>query len=98
MQNAPREHSAIFSTFIKLPFIFKIFVLSIFELPLKTGFTVCVKALSHSSRIVAQLSTGSKDNFFSLHLHPFVECASSKGSGGTAPGTDPGFLERGLCV
>ena len=26
-----REHSAIFSTFIKLPFAFKIFVLSIFE-------------------------------------------------------------------
>ena len=35
-----REHSAILSTFIKLPFIFKTFVLSIFEWPLKTGFTV----------------------------------------------------------
>ena len=34
------EHSAILSTFIKLPFVFKIFVLSIFEWPLKTGFTV----------------------------------------------------------
>ena len=34
------EHSAIFSTFIKLPFVIKIFVLSIFEWPLKTGFTV----------------------------------------------------------
>ena len=33
-------HSAILSTFIKLPFVFKTFVLSIFELPLKTGFTV----------------------------------------------------------
>ena len=40
MQNAPREHSAILSTFIKLPFVFKTFVLSIFEWPLKTGFTV----------------------------------------------------------
>ena len=30
LQNAPREHSAILSTFIKLPFVFKIFVLSIF--------------------------------------------------------------------
>ena len=39
MQNAPREHSAILSTFIKLPFIFKTFVLSIFELPFKMGFT-----------------------------------------------------------
>ena len=34
------EHSAILSTFIKLPFVNKIFVLSIFEGPLKTGFTV----------------------------------------------------------
>ena len=29
LQNAPREHSAILSTFIKLPFVFKFFVLSI---------------------------------------------------------------------
>ena len=36
------EHFAILSTFIKLPFVIKIFVLSIFEWPLlnKTGFTV----------------------------------------------------------
>ena len=40
LQNAPNEHSAILSTFIKLPFVFKTFVLSIFECPLKTGFTV----------------------------------------------------------
>ena len=33
-------HSAILSTFIKLPFVVKIFVLSIFEWSLKTGFTV----------------------------------------------------------
>ena len=32
------EHSAILSTFIKLPFVFKTFVLSMFEWPLKTGF------------------------------------------------------------
>ena len=35
------EHSAILLTFIKPPFVMKIFVLSIFEWPLKTGFTVC---------------------------------------------------------
>ena len=40
MQNA--EHSAILSTFIKLPFAIKTFVLSISERPLKTGFTVYV--------------------------------------------------------
>ena len=34
------EHSAILSTFIKQPFVIKIFVLSIFEWRLKTGFTV----------------------------------------------------------
>ena len=34
------EHSSILSTFIKLPFVINIFVLSIFEWLLKTGFTV----------------------------------------------------------
>ena len=34
------EHSAILSTFIKLPFAVNIFVLYIFEWSLKTGFTV----------------------------------------------------------
>ena len=34
------EHSAILLTLIKLPFVIKIFVLSIFEGSLKTGFTV----------------------------------------------------------
>ena len=36
------EHSAKLSTFIQPPFVIKIFVLSIFEWPLKTGFTVHV--------------------------------------------------------
>ena len=34
------ERSATLSTFIKLPFVIKILVLSIFEWPLETGFTV----------------------------------------------------------
>ena len=37
------EHSAILSTFIKLPFVIKISVLSIFEWPLYTGLTVPIK-------------------------------------------------------
>ena len=37
------EHSAILSKFIKLPFVFKIYVLSMFEWPLKTGFTVTME-------------------------------------------------------
>ena len=40
------EHSAILSTFIKLPFVIKIFVLSISEWLLKTGFTVYILILS----------------------------------------------------
>ena len=35
-----REHSAILSTFILLPFVIKIFALPIFEKPFYTGFTV----------------------------------------------------------
>ena len=35
-----REYSAILLTFITLPIVIKIFVLSIFEWPLYTGFTV----------------------------------------------------------
>ena len=34
------EHSAILSTFIKLPFVIKTFVLSSFEWPFYTGLTV----------------------------------------------------------
>ena len=41
------EHSAILSTFIKLSFVFKTFVLSIFEWPLKTGFNVVVLFLKN---------------------------------------------------
>ena len=37
------EHSAILLTFIKLPFVIKIIVLSIFEWSFYTGFTVQAK-------------------------------------------------------
>ena len=43
------EHSAILSTFTKLPFVIKIFVLSIFEWPLKTGFTALFTILSQGA-------------------------------------------------
>ena len=48
------EHSAILSTFIKLPFFIKIHVLSIFELPLKTGFTVIAPVDCKSNFISAK--------------------------------------------
>ena len=42
------EHSVILLAFIKLPFVIKIFVLSIFEWPFYTGFTVLVFNSEHS--------------------------------------------------
>ena len=42
-----REHSAILSTSIKLPFVIKTFVLSIFEWPFYTGFTVILHTHYH---------------------------------------------------
>ena len=44
-----REHSAILSTFIKLPFVIKIFALSISELPFYTDYTVCTFILRLST-------------------------------------------------
>ena len=41
----PLEHSAILSTFNKLPFVIKIFILSLFEWPLYTGFIVLIVSL-----------------------------------------------------
>ena len=43
------EHSAIRSTFIKLHFVIKIFVLSIFEWPFYTGFAVIDKYMHYMS-------------------------------------------------
>ena len=51
------EHKLILSTRIKLPFVIKTFVLSFFEWPLRTGFTVCVKILNLT-----------KNNILSFHL------------------------------
>ena len=41
------EHSAILLTFIKLPVVIKTFVLSVFEWPFYTGFTVLLLILLH---------------------------------------------------
>ena len=66
MQNAQREHSAILSTFIKLPSVIKMFVVSIFEWPLRTGFTVttCIPVtlaqnfmISHSLNVYEKFFT-----------------------------------------
>ena len=55
LQNAPREHSAILLTFIKLPFVYKTFVLSIFEWPFKTDLTVI---LFHEYKLFLKKNNG----------------------------------------
>ena len=52
------RHSAILSTFIKLPSVIKIFVLSIFEWPPKTGYTVSI----NENRFILKNLLSSHDN------------------------------------
>ena len=56
-----REHSAILLTCVKLPFVFKTFVLSIFERPLKAGFTVQIMDFTVDNKIMlADMQRGVK--------------------------------------
>ena len=50
LQNAPRGHSSILSTFIKLPYSIKTFALSILKWPLKTGFTVVKLSINETAQ------------------------------------------------
>ena len=61
------EHSAKLSTFIKLTFVIKIFVLSIIEWPLKTGFIVTSRGSKLHTSVTSQ---GDK-------MHKPVSCISS---------------------
>ena len=87
MQNALREHSAILSTFVKIPFVFKTFVSSIFEWPLKTGFTVLI-AYAQIPLINAytDVPCGNRGLHvgLSLHRHPYFVCACSEGESESA--------------
>ena len=64
------EYSAILSTFIKLPFLIKIFVLSIFEWPFYTGFTVIPNTIclnsSFGSFYIKYVSVNSFSELFSF--------------------------------
>ena len=60
------EHSAILLTFIKLPFVIKIFVLSIFEWPFYIGFTVCVKSYFKHGRFTFERIHNTKEQIFLL--------------------------------
>ena len=80
------EHSAILSTFIKLSFVIKFFVLSIFEWPFYSGFTVFQNSktqfiemtLYHSNKIISiiiqalyLLVKNIHDLFLSCHVSHF---------------------------
>ena len=69
MQNAPREHYAILSAFIKLPIIFKAFVLSIFVWPLKTGFTFYTGFTVIVNMMLSYLVHNSLGDFGTLFVH-----------------------------
>ena len=51
LQGEHLEHSAILSTSIKLPFVIKIFVMSIFEWLFNTGFTVKLATMDPPSKL-----------------------------------------------
>ena len=82
------EHSAILLTFIKQPFVIKIFVLSISELPLKTGFTVQSIVLKRGIILImkkygkqslhpnTQPTDGYETVFFYLISFYLIECTS----------------------
>ena len=55
------EHFAILSTFIKLPFVIKIFDLSIFVWPFYTDFTVITLYNAHMSLLVRKPVFGVSD-------------------------------------
>ena len=56
------EHSAILSTFIKLPFVIKILVLSIFEWQFYTGFTVSLRCNMEDGRPGGTAKSGGNTN------------------------------------
>ena len=84
-----REHSALLSAFIKLLFIFKTFVLSIFEWPLKTGFT-CFFEQDHQILVYITFSNNKGsgqsaqklcrlNRAFAAHIHKVAEHRDSVG-------------------
>ena len=58
------EHYAILLTFIKLPFVIKIFVLSIFEWPFYTGFTVYTKISCDGSNVFVTYAVA-----YNMHIY-----------------------------
>ena len=98
------EHSAILSTFIKLPSVIKIFVLSIFEWPLKTGFTVDLKCFSCSENRAMGIHSLHAGYFFMLLLSSadFSKLTFSKNSFRNtikvSKGLDPDQNRHSVCT
>ena len=74
------EHSAILLTFIKLPFVIKNFVLSIFEWQLKTGFTVyyfsrslLLQTRPHRATVASSIADPGVVSLIPASSHTFVE-------------------------
>ena len=59
------EHSAIFLNFIKLPFVIKIFDLSVFEWPFYTDFTVYGRRVQTKLQVIGILTSISMINIIS---------------------------------
>ena len=75
------EYSAILSTFIKLPIVIKISVLSIFELPFYTGFTVKPVFKSTNPRNASHVNQSALKSirYISAYMHEsrkFHQCGS----------------------
>ena len=66
------EHSVILSTFIKLPFVINIFVLSILEWMYETGFT----GVEHRKNAL-QVTRHSRINFNRPFVSNVISCSSS---------------------
>ena len=78
LQNAP----AILSTFIKLPFVIKIFVLSIFEWSLKTGFTVIsslYKFLMSTTKFGNDICSSLLKCYGQITANKIVPCQTAQG-------------------
>ena len=90
MQNAPRggEHSAILSTFIKLPFVIKVFVLSNFEWPFYIGhlilYIIQSNDLSIDTSSINYIFKPEKDNNKSIRNYPACKAYLFQHSGKSA--------------
>ena len=74
------EHSTILLTFIKLPFVIRTFVLSIFEWPFYTGFTVLPTILETMLfSLVSVILVTPKFNLLMKELH--IIMANARGFG-----------------